>query len=109
MRCLSEFAFRGVNLTKIESRPLRMRLGHYRFFVDCEGSAGEPSVAEAVDGLRKHCEQVRILGSYACCRCRLIRLSRQSWRTRPRHQAQGGSRRIRSTGGADVSLAVCSS
>jgi prephenate dehydratase len=65
VRCLSEFAFRGVNLTKIESRPLRMRLGHYRFFVDCEGSASEPSVAEAVEGLRKHCEQVRILGSYA--------------------------------------------
>ena len=64
VRCLSEFAFRGVNLTKIESRPLRMRLGHYRFFVDCEGSAAEPSVAEAVEGLRKHCEQVRILGSY---------------------------------------------
>jgi prephenate dehydratase len=64
VRCLSEFAFRGVNLTKIESRPLRMRLGHYRFFVDCEGGAHEPSVAEAVDGLRKHCEQVRILGSY---------------------------------------------
>ncbi|MBW3609250.1 MAG: prephenate dehydratase [Actinobacteria bacterium] len=65
VRCLSEFAFRGVNLTKIESRPLRMRLGHYRFFVDCEGSACETSVAEAVEGLRKHCEQVRILGSYA--------------------------------------------
>ena len=65
VRCLSEFAFRGVNLTKIESRPLRKRLGHYRFFVDCEGSAHEPSVAEAVDGLRKHCEQVRVLGSYA--------------------------------------------
>ena len=65
VRCLSEFAFRGVNLTKIESRPLRMRLCHYRFFVDGEGSAHEPAVAESVDGLRKHCEQVRILGSYA--------------------------------------------
>jgi prephenate dehydratase len=64
VRCLSEFAFRGVNLTKIESRPLRARLGHYRFFVDCEGDAREGSVAEAVDGLRTHCEQVRILGSY---------------------------------------------
>ena len=64
VRCLSEFAFRGVNLTKIESRPLRLRLGHYRFFVDCEGSAAAGPVAEAVDGLRKHCEQVRILGSY---------------------------------------------
>ena len=39
VRCLSEFAFRGVNLTKIESRPLRAQLGHYRFFVDCEGDA----------------------------------------------------------------------
>ena len=65
VRCLSEFAFRGVNLTKIESRPLRLRLGHYRFFVDCEGSAAGGAVGEAVEGLRKHCEQVRILGSYA--------------------------------------------
>jgi prephenate dehydratase len=64
VRCLSEFAFRGVNLTKIESRPLRARLGHYRFFVDCDGGAADTPVAEAVDGLRKHCEQVRILGSY---------------------------------------------
>ena len=65
VRCLSEFAFRGVNLTKIESRPMRLRLGHYRFFVDCEGSAAAGPVADAVEGLRKHCEQVRILGSYA--------------------------------------------
>jgi prephenate dehydratase len=53
-----------VNLTKIESRPLRLRLGHYRFFVDCEGGAGAGAVADAVEGLRKHCEQVRVLGSY---------------------------------------------
>lgn len=65
VRCLSEFAFRGVNLTKIESRPQRARLGHYRFFVDCEGAADDPDVAGAVAGLRKHCEQVLVLGSYA--------------------------------------------
>ncbi|MDQ3723544.1 MAG: prephenate dehydratase [Actinomycetota bacterium] len=64
VRCLSEFAFRGVNLTKIESRPLRGRLGHYRFFLDCRGAATDASVAEAVAGLLKHCEQVRILGTY---------------------------------------------
>jgi prephenate dehydratase len=64
VRCLSEFAFRGVNLTKIESRPLRARLGHYRFFVDCQGAATDGPVAEAVAGLRAHCEQVRILGTY---------------------------------------------
>ena len=37
VRCLSEFAFRGVNLTKIESRPRRRQLGHYLFLVDLEG------------------------------------------------------------------------
>lgn len=68
VRCLSEFAFRGVNLTKIESRPLRARLGHYRFFVDCEGAATDAEVADAVAGLRKHCERVRILGSYPAAR-----------------------------------------
>jgi len=64
VRCLSEFAFRGVNLTKIESRPMRARLGHYRFFVDCEGDARTGAVADAVAGLRAHCERVEVLGSY---------------------------------------------
>jgi prephenate dehydratase len=64
VRCLSEFAFRGVNLTKIESRPLRAQLGHYRFFVDCEGDARDGAVAGAVAGLHAHCERVQILGSY---------------------------------------------
>ncbi len=64
VRCLSEFAFRGVNLTKIESRPLRARLGHYRFFVDCEGDARDGDVAAAVAGLHAHCERVQVLGSY---------------------------------------------
>jgi prephenate dehydratase len=64
VRCLSEFAFRGVNLTKIESRPMRARLGHYRFFVDCEGDARCSPVADAVAGLQAHCERVKVLGSY---------------------------------------------
>ena len=64
VRCLSEFAFRGVNLTKIESRPRRGRLGHYLFHVDMEGRAGEPAVADAVDALHAHCEEVRLLGTY---------------------------------------------
>jgi prephenate dehydratase len=64
VRCLSEFAFRGVNLTRIESRPRKGRLGHYLFHVDMEGRAGEPSVAEAIAALGGHCEEVRLLGSY---------------------------------------------
>jgi prephenate dehydratase len=64
VRCLSEFAFRGVNLTKIESRPRRGRLGHYVFHVDMDGRADARTVADAVQALRAHCEVVRLLGSY---------------------------------------------
>jgi prephenate dehydratase len=64
VRCLSEFAFRGVNLVKIESRPGRRRLGHYRFWIDAEGSDRDPAVADAVAALRNHCQEVRVLGSY---------------------------------------------
>ncbi len=62
--CLSEFARREINLTKIESRPMREQLGHYMFFVDLEGSLEDEAVARALDGLRAMCEQVRVLGSY---------------------------------------------
>lgn len=64
VRCLSELASRGVNLVKIESRPSRKRLGHYVFLVDCEGREDEPPVAEAIAGLRAHCDLLRVLGSY---------------------------------------------
>ena len=64
VRCLSEFAFRGLNLTRIESRPQKDRLGDYLFFLDLEGSTGDERVRAAVDGLRAHCDEVRVLGSY---------------------------------------------
>jgi len=64
VRCLSEFAFRGVNLVKIESRPARRRLGHYLFLADCEGREADPAVADTLVGLRAHCDQVRVLGTY---------------------------------------------
>jgi prephenate dehydratase len=64
VRCLDEFAKRGINLTKIESRPRRAGLGHYMFFADLQGSAREPTVAQALEGLRAVCEEVRVLGSY---------------------------------------------
>jgi prephenate dehydratase len=64
VRCLSEFAFRGVNLTRIESRPRKGPLGHYVFHLDMEGRAGDAPVADAIAGLRAHCEEVRMLGSY---------------------------------------------
>ncbi len=62
--CLDEFGKRSINLTKIESRPRREKLGHYMFFIDLEGFEDEPPVAGALEGLRKLCEGVRVLGSY---------------------------------------------
>jgi prephenate dehydratase len=64
VRCLSEFAERDVNLTRIESRPLRQRLGEYMFFLDLEGAMDDTAVSAAVTGLRSHTEVVRVLGSF---------------------------------------------
>jgi prephenate dehydratase len=61
---LNEFAGRAVNLTRIESRPRRTGLGHYFFFVDIEGAEGEPAIAEALDAVRGHVGELRVLGSY---------------------------------------------
>jgi prephenate dehydratase len=62
--CLSEFADRGVNLTRIESRPRRQGLGRYMFFVDLEGHDSEPAVGEALVRLGQHVEALRVLGSF---------------------------------------------
>ncbi|HEY2260703.1 MAG TPA: prephenate dehydratase domain-containing protein [Solirubrobacteraceae bacterium] len=62
--CLSEFADRGVNLTRIESRPRKQGLGRYMFFVDMEGRDTEPHVAAGLEGLRAHVEALRVLGSF---------------------------------------------
>jgi prephenate dehydratase len=64
VRCLDEFGRRRINLTKIESRPKRERMGSYMFFVDLQGRVGEPAVRQALNGLREICERVRVLGSY---------------------------------------------
>ena len=61
---LSELAYRAINLTKIESRPRRVRLGHYMFFADLEGAADDAHVREALDALGKRVETLKILGSY---------------------------------------------
>ena len=61
---LSEFSTRRINLTRIESRPLRQGLGRYMFFCDLEGKESNEIVAEAIARLRMKAESVRILGSY---------------------------------------------
>jgi prephenate dehydratase len=61
---LTEFAVRGVNMTRIESRPTRKALGDYYFSVDIEGHVQDARVAEALMGLHRVCLDVRFLGSY---------------------------------------------
>jgi prephenate dehydratase len=64
VEALAVFSERGVNLTRIESRPRRSGLGRYMFFCDCEGSLDDGEVAAAIEELRDKAESVRILGSY---------------------------------------------
>lgn len=61
---LSEFGVRGIDLTRIESRPTRIELGTYVFFVDCVGHLEDLPVAEALKALHRRCVQVRYLGSW---------------------------------------------
>lgn len=61
---LTELSLRGVNMTRIESRPSRRRLGEYRFFVDVDGHVADARLGEAVVALRRRCADVRFLGSY---------------------------------------------
>jgi prephenate dehydratase len=61
---LSEFAYAGINLTKIQSRPTKQALGDYMFFVDIEGRATDPDVQTALNCLRLKLREVKVLGSY---------------------------------------------
>jgi prephenate dehydratase len=64
LELLSEFAVRGISLSRIESRPTRQRLGVYSFSLDCEGHIADRRVGEALAALHRVCEDVRFLGSY---------------------------------------------
>lgn len=61
---LEQFAARGVNLSRIESRPIGDALGRYSFSIDAEGHITDERVGEAIMGLHRRCPYVRFLGSY---------------------------------------------
>src|SRR3954447_16011000 len=61
---LQEFSVRGINLTAIKSRPTKVSLGEYVFFVECEGHIGDAVLRDAVLGLLRFGGEVRFLGSY---------------------------------------------
>jgi prephenate dehydratase len=64
-RCLGTFAARGVNLSRLESRPTRSARWEYLFWVDVDADASDPDCAAAIEALRGETQMVRILGSYA--------------------------------------------
>ena len=64
MEILDQLTMRGVNMTRIESRPTGAALGNYCFSIDCEGHVADARVGEALMGLRRVCADVRFLGSY---------------------------------------------
>ncbi|TLM75582.1 prephenate dehydratase [Pseudarthrobacter sp. NamB4] len=64
MEILDQFASRGVNLSRIESRPTGQYLGHYFFSIDAEGHAADERVADALAGLHRISPATRFLGSY---------------------------------------------
>ncbi|GAA0508842.1 prephenate dehydratase [Saccharopolyspora subtropica] len=61
---LSELSLRGINLSRIESRPTKDRLGEYRFFLDFDGHVADARIGDALTALRRRCNEVRFLGSY---------------------------------------------
>jgi len=65
LEILEQFASRGVNLCRIESRPTKRTLGDYCFSVDAEGHIADARLAEAMMGLHRVCADIVFLGSYA--------------------------------------------
>jgi prephenate dehydratase len=61
---LGEFSRRGINLSRIESRPTKLAMGHYIFFVDFEGHRLDPAGAEALEGVRARVHSLHVLGSH---------------------------------------------
>ena len=63
-RILSHFIYNDLNLSRIESRPMEGKSWEYRFFVDVEGSLGDPAIRNALLGISEEAVSMRILGNY---------------------------------------------
>lgn len=63
-RMLEPFSSRGINLSKIESRPLRKKAWEYIFFLDMEGHIEDENIQQAIQDLQQHCQFLKVLGSY---------------------------------------------
>ena len=61
---LSHIIYNGLNMTKIESRPIPGKTWEYRFFVDFEGNLRDSAVKNALHGLQAEANLLRVLGNY---------------------------------------------
>ncbi len=64
LELLEQFATRGIDLSRLESRPTGEGLGEYCFWIDADAHLAEPRMREALTGLRRTCRDVRFFGSY---------------------------------------------
>ena len=102
---LTELAVRGIDLTRIESRPIKDRHAEYWFHLDCTGHIAEPAMGEALAALHRRCDRVRFLGSYPRAAATERRGRRASVRRRSREHGDGrrGVRRRRGLAGRAAS------
>lgn len=63
-RALSHFIYNGLNMNRIESRPIQGRNWEYRFFIDIDGNLKDSAVKNALRGLAEETNQLRVLGNY---------------------------------------------
>ncbi len=63
-KVMGEFATRGVNLAKVESRPPKQELGSYIFLIDCDGHRDDPKVKEALERVKAMASMFKVFGSY---------------------------------------------
>jgi prephenate dehydratase len=75
LELLEQFAVRGINMSRLESRPTKDSMGSYCFSIDIEGHVLDERVGEALLGLKRVCADVRFLGSYPAAHGAAVRVS----------------------------------
>ena len=78
LELLEQFSVRGINMSRLESRPTKESMGSYCFSIDIEGHVLDERVGEALLGLKRVCADVRFLGSYPAAHCAAVQVSPQT-------------------------------
>ena len=78
LELLEQFAVRGINMSRLESRPTKDSMGSYCFSIDIEGHVLDERVGEALLGLKRVCADVRFLGSYPAAHGAAVQVSPQT-------------------------------